>query len=311
MTRVVALAGGVGGAKLAYGFSKILPPEDFSVVVNTGDDFEMFGLKICPDLDTVCYTLAGLANPQTGWGRKDDTWNCLKNLELYDAPAWFSLGDADLALHLERTRLDREGLRLSEITQRLARRMGILHAVLPMTDDEVSTIIATREYGDLAFQEYFVKYQFTPTMTAIKFDGIDWAKAPQMVIEKLNEADVIIICPSNPWVSIFPILSVPGIQEIVKRKRAIAVTPIVGGNALKGPAAKMYREMGVNPSALEVARHYRPYLKGFVIDSVDAEQQEILRQWGIISLVTNTIMSSDEAKVKLAKEVLEFSLKLV
>lgn len=310
MTKVVALAGGVGGAKLAYGLSKILSPEDLTVIVNTGDDFELFGLKICPDLDTVCYTLAGLANPETGWGRKGETWNCLRTLEQFDAPNWFNLGDSDLALHLERTRLDHEGLLLSEITQQLCRKMGIAHTILPMTDDEVTTIISTREYGDLAFQEYFVKYQFAPTMTGIKFDGIDWAKAPQKVIEKLNEADRIVICPSNPWVSILPILSIKEIKEIVLKKPVVAVSPIVGGDALKGPAAKMYKEMGIVPSALEVARQYLPFIKGFVLDDVDAGQQEFINQWGIISMATNTVMVDDETKIKLAKEVLEFSLKL-
>jgi len=311
MTKVAALAGGVGGAKLALGLSKILDPEDLTVIVNTGDDFEHFGLKICPDLDTVCYTLGGLANQQTGWGRKDDTWNCINALAELDAPTWFNIGDADLALHLERTRLDHEGLLLSEITQQLARKMGVRQTVLPMTDDEVTTVISTREYGDLAFQEYFVKYQFTPTITGIKFDGIDWAKAPQKVIEKLNEAECIVICPSNPWVSILPILSIKEIKEIVLQKKAVAVSPIVGGNALKGPAAKMYKEMGVTPSALEVARQYQPFLKGFILDTVDQKQQEILSQWGIISLATNTVMTDDEVKVELAKEVVEFSQKLV
>ncbi len=311
MTKVAALAGGVGGAKLAYGLSKILPPDDLTVIVNTGDDFEHFGLKICPDLDTICYTLAGLANPVTGWGRENDTWNCLSTLKQFDAPAWFNIGDADLALHLERTRLDQEGHPLSEITQQLARKMGIQHTVLPMTDEEVTTIISTKEYGDLDFQEYFVKYQFAPTMTGIKLDGIDWARAPQKVIDNLNGCDIVIICPSNPWVSIFPILSIQDIKQILAHKPVVAVSPIVGGNALKGPAAKMYREMGITPSALEVARQYKPYIKGFVLDVIDEEQGDILSQWGIISMVTNTIMANDEAKVRLAQEVLEFSLKLV
>lgn len=311
MTKVVALAGGVGGAKLADGLSKILPPEELTIIVNTGDDFELFGLKISPDIDTVCYTLAGLANPETGWGRKDETWNVLKELNKLEAPSWFNLGDSDLALHLERTRLEHQGWSLSEITSQLSKKLGVKQTVLPMTDDQVSTIITTKEFGDLSFQEYFVKYHFAPTMIDYKFIGIDWAHAPEEAIEKLNEADSIIICPSNPWVSILPILSIREIQEIVKQKRAVAVSPIVGGTALKGPAAKMYREMGVEPSALEVARQYKPFLKGFVIDEIDAIQREEIEQWGIISMVTNTIMTSSQTRKKLAEEVLAFSLKLI
>lgn len=310
MTKVVALAGGVGGAKLADGLSKILPPEDLTVIVNTGDDFELFGLKISPDIDTVCYTLAGMANPDTGWGRKDETWNALEELKKLDAPSWFNLGDSDLALHLERTRLERQGWSLSEITLQLSKKLGVQQTVLPMTDDQVSTVITTKEFGDLSFQEYFVKYQFTPTMLGYKFIGIDWAHAPEKAIEKLNEADSIIICPSNPWVSVLPILSVREIKEIVKQKRAVAVSPIVGGAALKGPAAKMYREMGVEPSALEVARQYKPYLKGFVIDEIDAIQREAIEQWGIISIAVNTIMTSSQSRKTLAEEVLALSLKI-
>ncbi len=310
MSKVVALAGGVGGAKLADGLAKILPEEDLAIIVNTGDDFELFGLNISPDIDTVCYTLAGLANPETGWGRKDETWNCLKALRELDAPTWFNLGDSDLAFHLERSRLEHEGLVLSEITQNLCRRVGIKQTVLPMTDDQVSTIITTREYGDLSFQEYFVKYQFAPTMIGYKFNGIDWARAPQRAIDKLEEADSIIICPSNPWVSIFPILSVSDIKQIISTRKAVAVSPIIGGDALKGPAAKMYREMGIVPSAMEVARQYQPFLNGFVLDNVDIDQKEIVEQWGIISLATNTIMASIDDRIRLAKEVLEFSLNL-
>jgi LPPG:FO 2-phospho-L-lactate transferase len=310
MSKIVALAGGVGGAKLADGLAQILPPDDLTIIVNTGDDFELYGLKISPDLDTVCYTIAGLANPDTGWGRLNETWNCLKALERLDAPSWFHLGDSDLATHLERTRLDHEGLRLSEITQQLCKKMGIKQTILPMTDDQVSTIIKTKEYGDLPFQEYFVKYQFSPTMMGYQFNGIEWAKAPQKAIDKLEEADLVIICPSNPWVSILPILSVKEIHELVMMKKAIAVSPIIGGEALKGPAAKMYREMGIVPSAHEVARQYQPYLKGFVLDKVDADQQRMIEQWGIISLATQTIMTSNESRKQLAMEVLSFSLKL-
>jgi LPPG:FO 2-phospho-L-lactate transferase len=309
MTKIVALAGGVGGAKLADGLARIVSPEDLTIIVNTGDDFELFGLKISPDIDTVCYTISGLANPETGWGRRDETWNTLHALKELDAPTWFNLGDADLALHLERSRLEHEGLELSEITQQICKKLKIQQTILPMTDDQVSTIITTREYGDLAFQEYFVKYQFQPTMMGLKFDGVDWAHAPRKAVEKLEQADSIIICPSNPWVSILPILSVSEIKNIVAEKKAVAVSPIIGGNALKGPAAKMYREMGIVPSATEVARQYLPYLKGFVLDEVDAGEQENIEQWGIISMATNTIMTSNEDRVRLAKEVLEFSLK--
>lgn len=311
MTRIVALAGGVGGAKLAYGLSKIVPAEDFSIIVNTGDDFEMFGLRICPDLDTVCYTLAGIANEITGWGRKNETWNCFHALEELDSPTWFRLGDTDLALHLERTRLSDEGVSLTEITNTLCKKMGIAPNIYPMTDDQVTTIISTKEYGDLSFQEYFVKYHFTPTMTGYRFDGAEWAKTSDKVLKALDQADFVIICPSNPWVSIMPILSIKPIYEALMRKTVVAVSPIIGGAALKGPAAKMYTEMGITPSAMEVARQYKKIIKGFVLDYVDAEQSKTIEQWGIISLATDTIMVDNEARERLAREVMNFSLRLI
>lgn len=311
MRKIVALAGGVGGAKLAYGLSKLIAPEDFSVIVNTGDDFELFGLKLCPDLDTVCYTLADIANSESGWGREHETWNCFNALRDLDAPTWFKLGDNDLALHLERTRLSVEGVSLTEITNSISRKLGIRCNVLPMTDDPVVTIISTKEYGDLSFQEYFVKYQYSPTMKGFRFDGADWAKTSEKVIKVLDEADLIVICPSNPWVSIMPILSIKPIYERVLKKNTIAVSPIIGGTAVKGPAAKMYSEMGIQPSAMEVARQYKSFIRGFVIDNVDREQSNLIKQWGIIPLVTDTLMVSIEDRKRLAQEVLDFSLKLI
>ncbi len=287
---VVALAGGVGGAKLAVGLARNLPDGALTVVVNTGDDFEHLGLKICPDLDTVCYTLAGLSNPETGWGLVGETWNALQAVEKLSGPAWFHLGDRDLGTHLERTRRLREGEPLSQITRSFCASWGIGATVLPMTDDPVATYVATREEGALPFQEYFVKLQCQPQVTGFHFEGIEKARPAPGVLEALAAADCVVICPSNPWVSIGPILDVPGVRPAIQSKKVVAVSPIIGGKAVKGPAAKMYAELGIQPSALAVARHYRSILSGFVLDDADAGQAEEIAHWGIINYVTNTLM---------------------
>lgn len=310
MTSVVALAGGVGGAKLAWGLTRVLSNEELTVVVNTGDDFEHFGLSISPDLDTVCYTLAGLANPQTGWGREGETWNCLTELKKLDAPDWFNIGDRDLALHLERTRLLREGMSLSDVTAHLCRKMGVMHPVYPMSNQAVRTIVSTREYGDLPFQEYFVKHQCQPTMMGVRFESIESAGLPDEVFQAVASAEIVVICPSNPWVSIDPILGVGNFRELVKEKVTVAVSPIIGGQTVKGPAAKMYREMGIEPSALAVARHYGGLLKGIVIDIIDKSQMNSISQCGIIPLVTQTLMSDNRTREELARETVSFAEKI-
>lgn len=299
--KIVALAGGVGGAKLAHGLAQILPPGDLTVIVNTADDFEHYGLYICPDLDTVCYTLAGLANPETGWGRINETWNAIENAKGLGGPAWFNLGDQDLGTHLERTRRLREGDPLSRITRDFCRAWGIEHTILPMSDQPVRTIVETEE-GDLAFQEYFVHRRCEPRVKGFRFDGADSAEPAAGAREAFQFADAVIICPSNPWVSIDPILRViPKIE-----KPAFAVSPIIGGQTVKGPAAKMYHELGIGPSALAVANHYRELLKGFVIDALDAELKESVKDLNMEVCVTNTLMRSHDDRKQLAKQVLDF-----
>ncbi|HNH27241.1 MAG TPA: 2-phospho-L-lactate transferase [Anaerolineales bacterium] len=299
--KIVAFAGGVGGAKLAQGLAQTLPPKDLTIIVNTGDDFEHLGLYICPDLDTVCYTLGGLANPETGWGRAGETWNTISNVEKLGGPAWFRLGDSDIATHLERTRRLKEGKSLSEITKEFCKAWGIEATVLPMTDSPVRTVVDSAE-GELAFQEYFVHRQCQPRVKGFRFDGVEVAEPAQGVREALASADAIIFCPSNPWVSIDPILSV--VKEV--NKPVFAVSPIIGGKTVKGPAAKMYSELGIEPSAYAVAKHYRTILKGFVLDTTDAAMEKEIQDLGFATLVTNTLMNQLTDRARLANDVLNF-----
>ncbi|NOH02401.1 MAG: 2-phospho-L-lactate transferase [Chloroflexi bacterium] len=298
---IVALAGGVGGAKLAHGLAQVLPPEDLTVIVNTGDDFEHLGLYICPDLDTVCYTLAGLANPETGWGRVDETWNAIANIEKLGGPAWFRLGDQDLATHLERTRRLKEGQTLSQITSDFCKAWGISQKVLPMSDSPVRTMVDSDE-GVLAFREYFVHRRREPRVKGFRFDGVEVAGPAPGVREALESAEAVVICPSNPWVSIDPILKV--IKTI--DKPVVAVSPIIGGKTVKGPAAKMYAELGIEPSALAVARHYRTILTAFVLDNADAAIESEIKKLNIKTLVADTLMNEVQNRARLANEVLRF-----
>ena len=222
--KIAALAGGVGGARLAHGLAQVLPPADLTVIVNVGDDFEHLGLKICPDLDTVCYTLAGLANPVTGWGRSDDTWHALESLATLGGPGWFRVGDRDLGLHLERTRRLGHGQPLSQVTQDFCRAWGVAQRVLPATDDNLPTLVYTED-GEMPFQEYFVRQQCRPHVTGFRFEGAQAARPAPGVLEALAAAQVVVFCPSNPWVSIDPILAVPGMRA------GGAVSPGGGGLA--------------------------------------------------------------------------------
>ena len=305
--KIVALAGGVGGAKLAHGLAQILPPEDLTVIVNTGDDFEHYGLYISPDLDTVCYTLAGLANPETGWGRVDETWSAIENAKRLGGPGWFNLGDQDLGTHLERTRRLKEGQSLSKITRDFCKAWGVGPTVLPMSDQPVQTIVETDE-GELAFQEYFVHRRCEPKVMGFRFEGINAVEAAPGAHEALESADAVVICPSNPWVSIDPILAVPGIRSTVEAQLVIAVSPIIGGQAVKGPAAKMYAELGIKPSALAVAEHYHSLLNGFVLDNVDQDQAG---QVDIPTLTTDTLMNHLTKRAGLAGDVLHFIRRLL
>ena len=299
--KIVALAGGVGGAKMAHGLAEHLSPEELTIIVNTGDDFEHLGLSISPDLDTVCYTLAGLANFETGWGRANETWNTISNIEKLGGPNWFRLGDQDIATHLERTRRLKEGQPLSQITKDFCKVWGIRHTILPMSDTPVRTMVNTDE-GELAFQEYFVHRRCEPKVKGFRFDGIDSAEAAPGAKEAIDKADAVIICPSNPWVSIDPILKV--IKKI--SKPVVAVSPIIGGKTVKGPAAKMYAELGLEPSALAVAEHYRHLLAGYVLDHVDSELQESVNRLHIKTFVTDTLMNHLTDRARLANDVLHF-----
>ncbi|BAJ63471.1 MULTISPECIES: 2-phospho-L-lactate transferase [Anaerolinea] len=310
--KVVALAGGVGGAKMADGLARVLPAEDLTIIVNTGDDFNHFGLRICPDLDTVCYTLAGLANSLTGWGRSEETWNALDSIRRLGGPDWFQLGDKDLGTHLERTRRLSQGEPLSKIVRDFSHSWGIAPLVLPMSDQPVETWVETQEMGWLPFQEYFVAQQCQPRVKKFAFKGVEQSLPAPGVLDALEQADCLVICPSNPWVSIAPILNVPGIKESCEGICVrVAVSPIVGGKAIKGPAAKMYEELGIAPSVLAVAESYRGLIDGLVIDAVDNSCRDELEAMGIHVLVTKTVMQDYIDRMNLAKETLEFCQKLM
>jgi LPPG:FO 2-phospho-L-lactate transferase len=303
---VVALAGGVGGAKLADGLAQMLASEQLTIIVNTGDDFEHFGLYISPDLDTVCYNMAGINNPETGWGRENETWRAMQSITVLGGPDWFNLGDRDLGTHLERTRRLRSGQTLSEITYDFCRTLGIKQCILPMSDDPVPTFVDT-ERGELQFQEYFVRFQCQPQVRGFSFRGVEKAAPAPGIIKALSRADLVVICPSNPWVSIDPILAVPGIREAMEEHLVVAISPIIAGQSIKGPAAKMYREMGIEPSALAVAQHYGTLLSGFILDEQDQQQANAIEELGVHTLVTDTIMKSIPDRARLARETLQFA----
>ncbi len=299
--KIVAFTGGVGGAKLVDGLAQILPPEDLTVVVNTGDDFDNLGLYICPDLDTICYTLAGFSNPETGWGRAVDTFHVLDAVKILRGEIWFRLGDKDLATHLERTRRLKAGQALSQITRDFCLTWAVMPIILPMSDQPVRTMVDTVEYGELPFQEYFVHRNCAPKVKGFLFAGIESAVPAPGVLNSMQNADAVIFCPSNPWVSIDPILAVKGIRAALGKKCVVAVSPIIGGKTVKGPAAKMYAELGVQPSALAVAHHYGDILSGFILDTMDAILAKKIK---IPTCVTNTLMKTREDRRLLAQDVL-------
>ena len=305
--KMVALAGGVGGAKMVDGLAQCLLPEELTVIVNTADDFEYLGLRISPDLDTVCYTLAGVANDKTGWGRSNEGWLAFDTIKVLGGPTWFMLGDRDIGLHLFRTKRLENGDSLTEVTGQICAGLKVGVNVLPMSDNPVRTIVHTREYGDLSFQDYFVKHKYQPAVEGFTYTGIEEAAPADGVLESIDECDVVVICPSNPWVSVGPILGVPGIADALMHKEVIAVSPIIGGRAVKGPAAKMYEELGFTPSALTVAENYRHLIKGFVLDLVDENMKDILVQWGIISLTSSVIMVDKGDRKRLALEIIGFA----
>ena len=304
--KVTALAGGVGAAKLVSGLAALVPARDLSVIVNTGDDFGWMGLYICPDLDTIIYTLAGLAHPVNGWGLAADSFHCLERLRLLGSDTWFRIGDRDLATHIFRTQRLHEGQRLSEVTAAVCSRSGVHVRVLPMTDSPVPTHVDT-DRGTLDFQEYFVRLQCTPRIFAVFYSGVDRATAPPPVLEAIGEADAVILCPSNPWLSIGPILAVPGIRESLRATRAktLAVSPIVAGKALKGPAAAMMSQLGLEVSAAGVAGLYRDFLDIFVMDGRDQLLRGQVAALGLEARIAETIMDTPASRVSLAHALLE------
>ena len=303
--KFVCLAGGVGGAKLAFGLMRVLPPQDLTIVVNTGDDFTHLGLRICPDLDTVTYTLAGLDNRDTGWGLAGDTFAVLDSVAKLEGPAWFRLGDRDIATHLTRTALLRQGNRLTEVTAHLTRAMGVGPTVLPMTDDPFATHVITDE-GDLEFQDYFVRRRCEPRVQRIVFAGSDTARPTPEVLTALDAANAIIFAPSNPFVSIEPILALPGLRERIAATPAVAVSPIVGGQAIKGPAAKMLLELGLDVSPAGVAARYRGLITGFVMDEIDAALVPAVETLGLQVRTAQSIMRTDVERESLARACLDF-----
>jgi LPPG:FO 2-phospho-L-lactate transferase len=301
--KIVALAGGVGGAKLADGLAQVLQPEQLTIIVNTADDFTHLGLRISPDLDTVCYTLAGLANPETGWGRINETWNVFESLKKLGMPNWFQLGDSDIATHLVRTIWLGEGRKLSQITLDLCKMWGIQVKVLPMTDDVVQTWVYSNE-GDLEFQEYFVHQQCDPIIKGIRFEGAEKSTPAPGILDAIEQGDAVVICPSNPWVSIDPILSIPNIKTALENHFVLAVSPIIGGKAIKGPASKMFSELGIQPSALAVAKHYEGIIQRIVIDNSDQTFEREINQLKISTLTTNILMHVRSDRRRLAGEII-------
>jgi LPPG:FO 2-phospho-L-lactate transferase len=307
---VVALSGGIGGAKLALGLYRTLPADRLMVLCNTGDDFEHLGLSISPDLDTVLYTLAGIANPATGWGRADETWTFMQALAQLGGETWFRLGDADLATHVERTQRLAAGESLSAISEDFGRRLAVRARVMPMCDEPVRTIVQTED-GVLPFQRYFVERRCAPKVSGFEFRAAGEARLPPALCAALasESLEAVVICPSNPFISIDPILAVPGMRAAIAACRApvVAVSPIIAGRAVKGPTAKMMRELGVPTSARAVAEHYRGFLDGFVLDHADAAEAATI---DLPCLATRILMASEDDKRRLATEVLAFAQRL-
>ena len=308
---ILALCGGVGGAKLAYGLSRTANPDDLLVVVNTGDDFLHLGLHISPDLDTVMYTLAGAADPERGWGLAGETWNFMEAIARFEGSDWFRLGDRDLATHVYRTRALQHGLGLAEVTKSLCDAFGIAHRVLPMTDDPLQTIIAT-DQGDLPFQDYFVRLDCRPRVRSVRFNWVEMARPHPEFAALLNNRELraVILCPSNPFLSIDPILSLEGVRQGLQSTPApvVAVSPIVGGKALKGPAARIMEELGMEPSNLAIAEYYRDFLDGLIIDRIDEHEAAAIEKLGIKVKIADTVMRSMQDRIDLAETTLEFAL---
>lgn len=297
MAKILALTGGVGGAKLALGLSQILDPDELLFAVNTGDDFEHLGLHISPDIDSLTYALAQQNNTETGWGRAGESWNFVETLGSLGGEDWFRLGDKDLALHTQRSQMLRHGATLTAATAAITQHMGIDHTVAPMSDDPVRTIVHS-DQGDLAFQHYFVRERCEPKVTGFSFDGIQQARLNPLIRDWLATCDGVIICPSNPFVSVDPLLQLDGFGDALQSLPVVAVSPIVGGIAIKGPAAKMMQELNMPASAVAVAQHYRGLLNGFVIDQDDAD---LVEQFNVPTISTPSVMVTLQDRINLAE----------
>lgn len=303
--KVAVLAGGVGGAKLVLGLDRVLSPGNLKVIVNTGDDFTHFGLKICPDIDSVCYSLAGLANKSYGWGLEGETWNVADALEALGAPTWFQLGDRDIATHLERTRLLGEGKKLSQVVAEFCTSWGIVSDILPMSDDDAPTLIETKAGTILPFQDYLVREKAQPEVSRILLHGGLEPTLSADALRAIQEADLVVIAPSNPWVSIDPILEFHDIKEALEAKFVSAVSPIIQGKAIKGPAAKMFAELGIQPSSLAVLSHYSDLLNLFVYDASEKPMALSDIPEGIGTIQLQTIMTDEADKIQLATAILQ------
>jgi LPPG:FO 2-phospho-L-lactate transferase len=303
---LTALAGGVGAARFLTGLVQLVNGKDLSIIVNTGDDIELFGLHISPDIDIVTYTLAGIVNEEKGWGIGGDTFHCLETLKIFNREAWFNLGDKDLATHLFRTKLLKNGLKLSDVTAQISCALGLKVTILPMTDDKFETRILT-EMGSVHFQEYLVKRAAKDEVLGVEFIGAKSANPAPGVVESIMEAQMVIICPSNPVVSIGTILAVNSVRDAIRRTDAkkVAVSPIIAGAPVKGPADKLLRGLGFEVSAYSVAKLYSDFLDTFILDAVDSAEKEKIEKLGIEVKVTNTIMKSLQDKIELARTVLE------
>lgn len=307
--KILAVTGGVGGAKLCLGLSQVLTPEQLGFVVNVGDDFSHFGLHISPDIDTLTYTLSGLSNPETGWGRQGETWHFIEAMKKLGGDAWFNLGDADLALHMYRTECLKAGHELAKVTDEIAKKLGIAHSIMPVTSDPVPTVIST-ELGDLPFQEYFVKMRCEPAVNGFKFKGAEDASINEELRSWLDDPALaaIVICPSNPYISVDPVLAAGGFGQIIKDLGVpvVGISPIVHGAAIKGPTAKIMSELQIPNTAVAVAEHYKQILTGFVIDETDESLAANVRELGISTISAQTVMVTLGDKINLAKVVLDF-----
>jgi LPPG:FO 2-phospho-L-lactate transferase len=304
---ITALAGGVGASKFLEGLSRAMPPEEISIIVNTGDDMEIFGLYIAPDLDIVTYTLAGLVNPETGWGFTSDTFHCLDLLLRYtESERWFNLGDRDLGTHIFRTQMLQAGHKLSEVTDRVRTTLGVESRILPMTDTHTPTTILTNN-GEMHFQEYLVKKRAQPKVEGLRFENIESAQPAPGVAEAILGTEAVILCPSNPLISIGPILSVPGIRDLLKQTSAkvLVISSVVGGASLKGPTDRMLTDLGMEVSAAQVARLYADFADIFVLDQQDKALRPEIEDLGLKVFVADTVMSDTDEKTALAKAVLQ------